>query len=377
MKRVFYITRTLPDGNTGGAIIRRGTIKYLKENGYNVIIVAPSDHSEFGEERILIKGLASSMSIKWNMFLFVFGFYSDYMSRWAHLAFKRLKDVVKKEDVVLATSGGELGTLLLASLLKNKIGCRIVYNLHDPIQFTMIEGEFSYKSKSIIRPRDKAEKIIFDDADSIVTSSLYYAEILKRKYPNLAHRIFCHHFGYIEKIEHPQKEMLNNKRINIVYGGNMGKLQGPEILIKVAEKVHNVDFTLIGNIHLETAALPSNVHIMPLMKYDDYIHYLLNYADIGFFSLVGHISELCVPSKLYEYINAGIPVLAAIGGDAQNIIINNGFGVTTAYDADDIVKGVSEMLAEKNLESYKNNVLRNRDNWYMRKTINELLKVLS
>lgn len=377
MKRVFYITRTLPDGNTGGALIRRGSIHFLESNGYQVIVVAPSKHTVISGEKILIKGLHNKLSLQWNRFLFGLGLQSDYLENWAKRAKRRLLSIINKEDIVLATSGGELGTLMLASYLKNEIGCKTVYNLHDPIVFTLIEGEYSYKSKYKIKPRDTIERKVFEAADNIVTSSNYYAEVLKTKYPSLAFRVSYHHFGYIEEITKPQDQLLHNDYINVVYGGNMGHLQGPEILFKVAEYFPNIRFTLIGNLSLSNDSLPSNVRLLPLMPHKEYVDYLVSNADIGFFSLIGNVSRLCVPSKLYEYINAGIPILAAIEGDSRIIINDNGFGVATEYAVEALKEGLSALLNEGRLLKAKKNLLLKRKEWYMGNTVSELIKALN
>ena len=383
MKRIFYLTRTLPVKNTGGAVIRRGSIRYLKENGFMVIVVAPSLITEKRDDRILVKGLQSKLDIKWNMLKFKMGWNNDYMTSWVNKAYRILKSELTKDDIVVATSGGELGTLMLASKLKKSVGCRVVYNLHDPIDFTIIEGDFTYQNNYNIKSRDNVECAVFSEADMIVTSSGYYAEALKKKYPQYAAKIGCHHFGYIEKYAHPQTEMLQNKRLNIVYGGNMGRLQGPEILIDVAKEIPQIQFTMIGNVTFAQEEMPPNVQILPLMTHEEYLKYLCENADIGFFSLVsgkanyGIVSKLCVPSKLYEYINIGLPIIAAVEGDAKSIINKNGYGIATSYDVESLVTAVNSLTQPNVLSAAKNRVVKDREKWFMGNTIQELIGAIN
>lgn len=376
MKKIFYITRTIPGEGTGGALIRQGTVRYLREAGYKVVVIALSDKTDVGENQILIKGPVTRYSVTTNMILFNLGLYDDYLHTWANKAFKLLKGFISKDDVLLATSGGELGTLMLSKKLKDSIGCRIVYNLHDPISFTLIDGEFSYMGRYKMRARDNAESVLFQAADAIVTSSQYYADALKRKYPKLAPLISCHHFGYIEKFTIPEHFCQNQKKINIVYGGNMGRLQGPEILLKLADLFPDIDFTFVGNFVYPKDIISSNVHIKPKMPYKEYISYISKSADIGFFSLVGNVSKLCVPSKLYEYINVGIPILAAIDGDSRKIINENGYGIATDYSVYSLGVALSTLIQSENLYKARQMVLKERDKWYMKTTISELIKVL-
>lgn len=375
MKTIYYITRTIPGGGSGGSLIRFGTVKYLREAGYKVVVVALSNRNLENEDQIYIKGCTSRFFTRVNLALYNVGFLDDYLEFWAHAVFTKLKNRVSKKDIVLAVSGGELGPLIAASKLKKKIGCRIVFNLHDPIDFTTIDGEYSFTSNIKMRARDKEEANVFHNADAIVTSSQYYAEALKRKYPDLTHKLSCHHFGYIEKNTIIRGNAKENGRVNVVYGGNMGPLQGPEILIKLANYFPDVNFTFVGDFSYK-GEKPSNVLIKQKMAYKDYILYLATFADIGFFSLVGNVSRLCIPSKLYEYINVGIPILAAIGGDSRNIVNDNGFGYATDYSVEQLVVALKTLLQGNNLEISRNAILCKRDKWFMKYTISELIQTL-
>lgn len=374
MKTIYYITRTIPGGGTGGALIRQGSVKFLRDAGYKVIIVALSNVDKENDDCILVKGVTTRLLTRVNLILYNLRVLDDYLQPWSEKAFRTLKNRIRKDDIVLATSGGELGTLMLAPKLKEAIGCRTVYNLHDPIDFTTIEGEFSFLSSVKMRGRDKAEYRVFRSADAIVTSSRYYADALKKKYPDLASVFSCHHFGYIEQFEGIQSAREKVEGINVVYGGNMGPLQGPEILMKLAAFFPKVTFTFVGDLFCNENNKPQNVVIKPKMPYKDYITYLSQNADIGFFSLRGNVSKLCVPSKLYEYINVGIPILAAIDGDARSIVNDNGFGVATDYDVDCLKSGLEQLLLPGALESAKMSVSRQRDKWFMGHTINELIQ---
>ena len=144
--------------------------------------------------------------------------------------------------------------------------------------------------------------------------------------------------------------------------------------MKLAAFFPKVTFTFVGDLFCNENNNPQNVVIKPKMPYKDYITYLSQNADIGFFSLRGNVSKLCVPSKLYEYINVGIPILAAIDGDARSIVNDNRFGVATDYDVDCLKTGLEQLLLPGALESAKMSVSRQRDNWFMGHTINELIQ---
>ena len=383
MSRIFYITRTYPDKNLGGGgIIRKGTVDYLRKNGYDVWIVSPNYNSsridiDKRQKYILLPHLGN---FKICSFLETIGVWDDYMTGWVHSAVKYLREIVKKQDLLFATSGGELGSIILAKKLTEEIGCKYIVNLHDPISFTTVNGEVTRYIKTKFRHvvRDKAEQTYLSSANAIITSSESYKNCLKQKYPILASKISCHHFGYIEPFQYSQKEI--GEQINIVYGGAMGKVQSPEILAEAAKGIDRVKVIYIGDWHSNPNLIQykenPNIELISPLSNEKYIAYLQKSADIGFVSLQGQLSELCVPSKLYEFINLGIPILGVLGGDAKNIICANHYGIVADYNLCSLRNSILKMVYSERLLMYKNNIIRDREKWAMNYQIKDVLSII-
>lgn len=381
--KIFYLTRTYPDKDFGGgAIIRKGTIDYLRKNGHDVWIISPNYNSskiDLNKKRkhILLPHLGN---FKICSFLETIGVWDDYMTGWAHYAVKYLRGTVKKQDLLFATSGGELGSIILAKKLAEEIGCKYVVNLHDPISFTTVDGEVTRyiktKFKHIVR--DKAEQRCLFPASAIITSSESYRDCLRQKYPVLASKISCHHFGYIEPFQYSQKK--TGKQINIVYGGAMGKVQSPEILAEAANGIENINVTYIGNWQSNSKLVQykeaPNINLISTLSNKEYIDYLQKNADIGFVSLQGQLAELCVPSKLYEFINLGLPILGVLGGDGKNIICTNHYGIVADYNTPSLRNSILEMAHSERLLAYKNNIIRDREKWAMNYQIKDILSII-
>lgn len=138
--KLFFITRTFPDEKTGGAIIRKGTVENLRKCGYDVWIIAPNYSSkEFVVNKCNRYILCPiKMSLRISLILESFGICDDYLQYWAKESIRYLIDYVTKDDLIFATSGGELGSIMLGLMLKEKVGSKVVANLHDPIGFTWI-----------------------------------------------------------------------------------------------------------------------------------------------------------------------------------------------------------------------------------------------
>ena len=130
------------------------------------------------------------------------------------------------------------------------------------------------------------------------------------------------------------KDMYRDKFL-VGYVGTIGMAHGLEILPKTAEllKDTNIHFIIIGdgaereNIesYIREKKL-SNISMLGKMPRDR-IPSILKELDLGFVHLKKFpLMDNAVPSKIYEIMAAGIPVLAGISGIGKQFIEDNGFG---------------------------------------------------
>jgi glycosyltransferase involved in cell wall biosynthesis len=383
MQKIYFLTRTYPGiNNGGGGIIRRGTVQYLQKYGYEVCVVAPDYKNRQIEadkelQHILLRHVGH---FKLCAVIESLGIWDDYLEGWAVRAVKYLKNIVCKNDILFVTSGGELGMIMLAHKLKKLTGCKFIVNLHDPLSFTTVNGErMNYiKSKIPHVTRDNAEKFYLKTADAIITSSVAYKDGLMQKYPLFKDKICHNYFGYIN--EETVSYKLAGDPVHIVYGGAMSKLQSPEILAKAVSGLKHVKISYIGNWMSNQELVKyrnnSQIELIDSMSHKDYINYLLENADIGFISLHGQLASLCVPSKLYEFINLGIPVLATAGGDTQAIISQNGYGMASNYDVDSLKETILKMCDINKLSKFKDKIIKERFIWSMEYRIKEVINVI-
>ena len=63
------------------------------------------------------------------------------------------------------------------------------------------------------------------------------------------------------------------------------------------------------------------------MPHNEFLKFMIENIDIGFVSLANDYLGACVPSKIYEYINLGLPIIGALpNGDGLDIINKNNYG---------------------------------------------------
>lgn len=356
--------------------MREGAVKQLRALGWEVIVITPNYGSKITvEEEGLIRTPLKhiqELSLFWERI----GVYEDYLDPWVDSTLATLKEKVTDEDIAFASTGSDLATIKLASLLKREKGCKLVVNYRDPIQFAKYR-ELTFNPGIHIN-RDKMEEKYIRDADLILTSSASFLSVMKEKYPDLAARIFNNYFGYLSRQENlPIKKSISDK-LKIVYAGRMGTLQKPEILAHAANYSQNKDrleIIYIGDFKKYKKRLDfANISLIDYMEHARLREFLVNEVDVGFVSLAAEYLSFCLPSKIYEYINLGLPVLAALpDGDAANIVTKNGYGLSLNFeDFRGLADAIDEFFKPGRLEGFRNNIIRDRDDWAMEKRIKEV-----
>jgi glycosyltransferase involved in cell wall biosynthesis len=386
--KIYYLTRSYyPYQKGGGPLMRTGAVKYLKELGWDVTVVMPNyDTKEFKIEDDIWQIPFTGKHIQKIASLFErVGIYEDYLDKWVDNAFEYLEDIITKDDVVFATSGGELGMIKLASLVKNEIGCKFVVNFRDPLNYGYMNGLRRDRKPHV--GRVKTHEKYIQNADLIVTSSKYYADTLKRQFSNLADKIHNNYFGYIKEIDLSLYKKQPSDKVRIAYAGMMSSTQKPELLYEAYKKLNSSDVELyfIGN-RKNYKPLQNiddnNVYFIDFLPHEEFLKFMCENIDVGFVSLVNDYYGACVPSKIYEYINLGLPMFGALpDGDGKEMINDMKFGLACGYNnICKLSENIKEMLDDKKLREYEINVLDKKVEFSMEKKIKEveiLLKEIS
>jgi glycosyltransferase involved in cell wall biosynthesis len=142
----------------------------------------------------------------------------------------------------------------------------------------------------------------------------------------------------------------------IGYAGNIGRVQGIEVLFEAArllKDVPDVHFVFVGSgqkvtwlkravaeARLENITLPGP---RPRADQADF----LNGCDIGIISLVRGMSGAGVPSRLYNVMAAGKPVIAAVDADSEPALVVNEESIGWVVPPDQPDKIVAAILDAK------------------------------
>ncbi|WP_200627015.1 glycosyltransferase family 4 protein [Pseudomonas sp. LAM2023] len=266
----------------------------------------------------------------------------------------------------------DVNTLPTAWLAARLSQARLVYDAHEIS--TSREGYQSFR-----RMVGFVEKKLMPKVDGSITTTEARAKYFARAYgvarptvlqnrPRLTH---CRGSNRI-------REELGLKAPwpIIIYQGGLQQGRGLEKLIQTAKDVPNAYFVLIGGGRLtrsltqrcETLGLQERVHFIPTVALSELPEYTAS-ADIG----VQPIENTCLnhyttdSNKLFEYLIAGLPVVATDFPEIRRIVRNNNVGILVpANNQPALAQALNQLVIDLDLrKQFSNNaqLTANTLNW--------------
>lgn len=376
---IYYVTRTWPhrENSNNCGLLRHVYADALRELGPVTVVTPEYECRREKATHELLAFPVQKASIKICGKLQKMGIMEDSLDLWVKKCISRLSQLVTKNDLIFAVSGGELACIKIGAILKEKIGCRFAINFRDPIDGEMIHGEMlpGYIGVS----RQKAVKHYVSRADAMITSCDTYRQYLCNCYPEKAKYIENHLCGYIEKI--PSVEMRRGHTpLRIVYAGATSCIQNTEILYHALKGDSRVQLVFICADFKERKKYMTepNVFCLPLMPHNEFLHYMQTNADIGFLSLTSAYAGNCLPSKLYEYINLGLPILASLpDGQAKNLIQERGYGIVcNDGDISSLRDAVTLLLEPARYAAFCRTINEEHENWACENRIPQFVRIM-
>ena len=386
-KNIFYITRSYPsirEHAGGSSLLRKATVDLLRKEGFNVTVITPNYGSkELIEDKSTgVVLVPFTKNEKIGRLLQRFGIVEDYLDQWVDHAVTYLAGKIQKSDIALSTTGGELASIKMSHILKQKYDCFNIVNFRDPINYAQYQG---LKRDNLFHiNRNKLELKYLNNADIIITSCKSFQTCLIEKYPRQKSIIINNYFGYISSITEPIPDKNSNSLLRIVYGGNFSRTQSPETICEVVSSHPDrnlIDLTLIGNYTNYRAVdkYLDQFNFLKMLPHEQFSKYLLENAMVGFVPLHGDYYKFCFPSKIYEYLNHGLVLLGSLPrGDALEFINKHEYGIAVDYnDRIALQKAVSTLLDKHIYSKYLQKVQGERLQWSMENQIKTLIKSIN
>ncbi len=275
----------------------------------------------------------------------------------------------RKEKALTVTSHN-LFTLMLGVLFKRFSRAALVYDAHE------LETETSGSVGLRKRLVKYIERKCIYSTDQVIVVSDSIADWYRKTYQiNNVHVI--KNFPYQPDLSsvHPNnlKLKLNvpAEELLYIYQGAIGAGRGVDVALNVFSQVtsdrHIVfmgEGELVGKVK-DYASRYSNIHYLDPVPHDELLSYTMS-ADVGIHlienSCLNH--TYCLPNKVFEYINAGIPVFVRKLPEMSRIVSEHGCGWLSPDDEAEMVQLINHItLADARHLREKVKMCRHQFDW--------------
>lgn len=311
----------------------------LADNGFDVVVLTTTPHYNIIHSEFENQPLSKKM--------FGLFYVSDFKGiRVYHIPLKKYKGSLKRifsfvywhiASFILGLTLKKISFVLspspplsigFVSLMISKIkGAKAVYNVQE-IYPDLLINQGNLKSPLIINLLKKLEKVIYNNSDAVVTIDIFfYSKILSRfrdvtklhLIPNFVDTDLYKPLNNQQSL--PTIFGKDNKKIKILYAGNIGFFQDWEPVIYAAKElsIENIEIWIIGE-GVEKSFLEkevrdnnlTNVRIFPYQK-RELLPIINNHADIHFISINKQLEQEGFPSKVYTIMACAKPLIVITG----------------------------------------------------------------
>ena len=247
---------------------------------------------------------------------------------------KHVKDI----DVVFANSTPPTQGWIAGKVAK-KQKVPFVYSLQDIFPDSLINAGMTREGSLIWRIGRKIENETYRRADRIIVISRKCKDNLQNKAVSNDKISLINNWIDITKLKYIERGVntlieelgIDKDKYLVVYAGNMGEMQGVEVILKAArllEKDKKLEFILFGagarfDDIKDKAKSISNVRIFPLMRQDK-VSEVYSLGDVSLITCKEGTGTAGLPSKLWSIMACETPIIASFDMDSDlNLILQD------------------------------------------------------
>ncbi|MFG1505557.1 glycosyltransferase [Halobacteriovorax sp. ZH5_bin.2] len=378
---IWFVTRSYPPTKGGGPFVRKQQVEFLISKGYKVTVLTQPQAAEIDDTNVvIIDHMVSSRLLRYMERLCLL---FDYLFLWSKKVADYIINNAQEGDVIFITSGGELGFLQKVQYLKKyRPDLKVVMNYHDLLIYSRYQGQKSFSHPHL--PIDFIERKNISHVDYVITQSNRMSEILSEKFPMLKNKISSMYFGIPEIYE--QKKSPSKELIKLVYIGTMGKLQSPEVILDALKSLpgkirKKLNITFIGDFKQNSRIKNSNlVEKISYIPREELINRCANEYDYAIVTAQNiRPLETLMPTKFYEYLGIGIPVLSIVAENCEisNVIEKYNFGVSVVHgNKEQLVNELINIVEKYDVSNFRKCVIENRNLLSSNKTLELMCDVI-
>lgn len=340
--KVLFVMYAFPHPDKGFNMYTTLVDEFVKHN-HDVVVLAPGDapthiSMERGIEILRVKSIPFK-----NVSKYLKGLSSLFMPVRFLSALRKFYPAQRFDLIISPTPPITFAGLI--SKIKKRYNAKFYLILRDIFPQNAVDLNFFRKEGVYYRYFRRVEKKYYKLADKIGCMSQGNIDYVLRHNPYLAPEKLhiLRNFQKLYSGSELQPQIIREKydlgnNFIVVFGGNMGKPQQLENVLELAKRCmehKNVRFLLLGEgVEMDKIAKNtaeeniSNIIIRKSIKKDDYQD-LISTCDLGLISLHRDFTIPNIPSKILDYLNVGIPVLASIDRctDFDKVLEESGAGL--------------------------------------------------
>jgi len=377
-------------------------VKEIAVQGYNVYTVSPRERRTDLKTELVHNGNIHNLRVKTGNITkcnFIEKGISTLLIEWQYLfAIKKYLGNIKFDLVTYSTPPITLEKVI--KYFKHKKNSLTYLILKDIFPQNAVDINLMKKNSLLYKYFRYKEKNLYKISDYIGCMSKANEEYILKHNPFLDRtqvEIFPNAIEPIsrQKVENSNKDILEEYNIPkdktlFIYGGNLGKPQGVDFLLKVAknfDRVENGFLLIVGSgteyNRIERFLEKNNLNSVALFSYLPKEKYdkLLLAADVGLIFLDHRFTIPNFPSRLTAYMEQAKPILAAtdINTDIGDVIEDSNSGYwTESSDLEAFIAKANTLSTNSDLRREMGVNARNylEENYDIKDTINILTKHL-
>ena len=295
------------------------------------------------------------------------------------------KSIFKKYDIIFIFSTSPILSAISAILIKKIYKKKAVIWVLDLWPNTLIDLGI-IKNKIIIKLFKKIVSFIYDNSDLIIVQSQSFKVEI-----NKVTSTECFYFSSwpeeninLNDQSFSQKIPKNQKKLKILFTGNIGEAQSFESIIECAKLLKDKDFVqwiIIGDGRWKNKLiklikynnLENHFHLIDSVPPSE-IKSLTNHADMLLITLKNNDTfRKTIPGKLYTYLAMGKPIMGMISGDANKVIEESSSGFSC--EADDYLTLKDNIIKFSKLDQENRQKLGNNGKIYSEKNFNKSINL--
>lgn len=257
---------------------------------------------------------------------------------------KRLLTIYRNYELFLVSNPP---TACFVTMLANNPYKSLIYDVYPD---GLVSGKFLTKSNPLIKMWGAFNRKFFRKAQKVFTITEGMADRLSAYITRDSIEVVpIWYNGTLRRIKREENEFIKEHHLEdkfvVMYSGNIGKGHNVKLLPEIANLLRDnehVMFVIIGEGWEKQAVIDrvqelglKNVLMLPYQPLNK-ISFSLSAADLSYISVESNASSVCVPSKTYNCIAAGSPLLCIAEPSAEITRLIKEKEIGKSFKSDDI-----------------------------------------